>query len=84
MGKWLDLLARKINPPPFQVGDVVRFEPDERALGWTQELEGLYPGYVGKVTKIKRGRMFEWDVYVDNKTVGFLSIYFKLIKRARE
>lgn len=83
MREWIKRLSRKVNPPPFRIGDTVRFEPDERALGWTQDLEGLYPGYVGKVTGIKRGRMFEWDVYVDHKSIGFLSIYFKLIERVQ-
>lgn len=82
MCRWIKRLLQKMNPSPFQIGDTVRFEPDERALGWTHDLEGLYPGYVGEVTKVKQGKMFEWDICVDNKSVGFLSVYFRLIKKA--
>ena len=56
----------------------MRFEPDDRALGWTQDLRGLYPGYVGRVTRLERGTaLFEWGVYVDDKELGFLSIYYR-------
>ncbi len=27
-------LAEKLIKPPFEIGDIVRFEPDEHALGW--------------------------------------------------
>lgn len=71
----------KVDKPPFNVGDSVRFVPDDRALGWRQDTQGLYPGYVGKVTGLERGSsLFEWGVYVDNKPVEFLSKYFQLVK----
>lgn len=78
MRSWLRRLREWIDRPPFQVGDWVRFEPDDRALGWTQDLRGLYPGYVGRVTRLERGTaLFEWGVYVDDKELGFLSIYYR-------
>lgn len=78
----LHTLLRIINPPPFRVGDIVRFEPDDRALGWTHDLQGLYPGYIGSVTSIVQGPGFEWDIYLDRKDVGYLSVYFRLVTRA--
>jgi hypothetical protein len=77
MKRLLSAAASLVNPPPFKAGDVVEFVPDDHALGWTQELEGLYPGYVGTVTAVVKGTGFEWDVFLDGKSVGFLSIYFK-------
>jgi hypothetical protein len=69
--------------PPFQIGDIVRFEPNERALGWTQNLHGLYPGYVGEVTSLIKGSsLFDWGVYVDNKPIEFASCFFHLVRRA--
>lgn len=62
---------------------MVRFVPDERALGWLQDTHGLYYGYVGKVTGLERDSFpFIWWVYVDNKPIGFLSKYFQLVKKA--
>lgn len=84
-----DHLVRLVNKilhpaPPFAVGDIVRFEPSKRTLGWTQDLGGLYPGYVGKVTRVERGYLGEWGVYVDDKPEGFLSSDFRLVKRRDE
>lgn len=82
----LSILRRfidRFDKPRFQIGDIVRFEPDERALGWTQNLHGLYPGYVGQVTGLRKGSsLFDWGVYVDDKPIEFLDIYFSLVQSA--
>jgi len=84
MKRLLLAIGRLLNPAPFRVGELVEFRPDERAMGWTQDPQGLHPGYVGTVTGLVRGRGLEWDVYLDGKTVGFLSVYFRRVSRPSE
>ena len=79
MHAWLKSLIRRIDRPRFAVGDLVRFEPDERAIGWTHDMHGLYPGYVGRVTGLTHGGLFAWGVYVDDKPIEFLDIYFRRV-----
>jgi len=42
------------SPCPFKIGDVVRFTPDERTVGWYQTggFFGLEIGEVGPITRI--------------------------------
>jgi hypothetical protein len=79
MSNWIASLLSRFDRPPFKIGDVVRFEPDARALGWTQDMHGLYPGYVGRVTKLSHSGPFSWGVYVDDKPIDFLAGYFRLV-----
>jgi hypothetical protein len=62
----------------------VRFVPDERALGWTQDLEELYSNYIGRVTKLVKGGFFVWEVYVDDKTIGFPHVYYRLVEKSKK
>jgi hypothetical protein len=83
--KIINYLIDKISKPPFEIGDIVRFEPDEHALGWLPPKSGLYYGYVGKVTRLVRGTTgimrLEWDVYLDDKDVGFSGTFYKLVRK---
>ena len=79
MHAWIESLIRRIDRPRFAVGDLVRFEPDERAMGWTQDMHSLYPGYVGRVTRLVHGGLFTWGVYVDDKPIEFLDRYFRRV-----
>jgi len=79
----LQTILRMIDKPRFSVGDLVLFDPDERAIGWTQDMHGLYPGYIGHVTNITHGGLFEWGIYVDYKPIEFLDRYFRLVERRR-
>jgi hypothetical protein len=83
MKKILKKIDNKLFSCPFALGDVVRFLPDERALGWTQDTQGLYFGYVGSITKIIKGSFREWEIYVDNKTIGFPHVYYQLIEKGK-
>jgi len=78
-------LAEKLIKPPFEIGDIVRFEPDEHALGWIPPKIGLHYGYVGKVTRLVRGTtglmILEWSVYLDDKDFGVSGTFFKLVKK---
>lgn len=65
----------------LRIGDEVRFEPDERTLGWSHNLGGLYPGYVGRITRIKQSQLGDTIVYLDDKPVGFDSSGFKMVRR---
>ena len=62
---------------------MVEFQPDDHAMGWTHDPEGLHPGYVGTVTAVVRGKGLEWDVFLDGKSVGFLSLYFRRVRKPR-
>ncbi len=82
--KLIYYLLNKLSKPPFQIGDIVRFEPDEHALGWIPPKTGLYYGYVGKVTRLVQGKGFdgfEWGVYLDDMDIGFYSFYYKLVQK---
>ena len=81
---WEERLIRILNrifrhKPCFSVGDVVGFEPDERTVGWTQDFEGLYPGYIGCITKVEQNWLGEWIFYVDDKPAGFGAGDFRLV-----
>ena len=55
---------------PFKIGDLVTFEPNERAVGWAWpsfERLKLKPGETGTVTRIDRGMY----IYLDDYRGGF-------------
>lgn len=83
--KILDYLIDKISKPPFDIGDTVRFEPDEHALGWSPPHPKFNYGYVGKVTRMVRGTTglmrLEWDVYVDDINIGCSGTFYRLIRK---
>ena len=83
--KILDYLIDKISKPPFEIGDIVRFEPNERALGWLPPHPKLNYGYVGKVTRLVRGKTglmkLGWNVYVDDINIGCSGAFYKLVKK---
>ncbi len=68
--------------PKFDVGDVVRFEPDEQTIGWTQDFGGLSVGYTGTITRVERNDENFWIVYVDNLPGGFADFSFRLVRKA--
>lgn len=64
---------------PFKVGDRVRFEPDEHALGWSWpsfERARLNPGDTGFVTRIGQGEY----LYLDDELGGFHWECFKKLE----
>lgn len=44
-------------------------------------MEGLYPGYVGRVSRIEHSGLFAWGIYVDDKPIGFWDRYYRLVER---
>ena len=61
---------------PFKIGDSVKFIPSERFKCWHQESFyrlNIYPGYIGKVTKIEKDTF----IYLDGNKGGFHWIEFK-------
>ncbi len=44
-------------------------------------MEGLYPGYVGRVSHIEHSGLFAWGIYVDDKPIGFWDRYYRLVER---
>jgi len=55
---------------PYKIGDVVRFEPDERAVGWSWasfDTARLHPGETGLVTRIGENGF----LYLDDERGGF-------------
>lgn len=83
--KFLDYLIDKLAKPPFDIEDIVRFEPDEHALGWVPPHPKFKYGYVGKVTRMVRGTTglmkLEWSVYVDDINIGCSGAFYKLIRK---
>ena len=53
---------------PFNVGDVVRFSPNDYDLAKLSALElyGIIPGETGKIVRIEQGRY----VYLENSKPG--------------
>ena len=80
-----DYLVEKLFKPPFELGDTVRFEPDEHALGWLPPHPKLNYGYVGKVTRLVRGKTglmrLEWSVYLDDINIGCSGAFYRLIRK---
>ena len=67
-------------PCPFEVGDAVRFDPDDRAIGWSYasfEEARIQPGDEGVVTRISEGEY----LYLDDGRGGFHWECFKLVRK---
>lgn len=61
---------------PYKIGDKVKFEPSEHCKGWHQESFDrlrIYPGYIGKITKIEK----DLFIFLDDNRGGFHWIEFK-------
>jgi hypothetical protein len=55
---------------PFKIGDIVQFEPDDHARGWSWpmfERVRLKPGDTGLITRISQGDY----LYLDDDRGGF-------------
>ena len=67
---------------PFKIGDQVRFEPSERAVGWSWssfDRVRLHPGDSGIVTRIDKNDY----LYLDDDRGGFRWECFGLVEPQR-
>lgn len=82
--RWLTRTVNTlVRPQPLvRVGDLVRFEPDERTIGWTQDFGGLSVGYTGKVTRVEKNYENFWIVYVDDLPEGFADYCFQPVRES--
>ena len=74
---------RDLAKNPFQVGDIVQFDPSQRAIGWAWshfDNARIHPGDIGTVTRIDDGKY----IYVDDGRGGYHWETFKLIRHGSE